>query len=136
MDRTLIIIKPDAIQRGLMGQIISRFEAVGMAIVRIRLTTASPQFMQRFYAEHRQMPHFDRLIDYMTSGPLCFIEMEGADALKRARVLAGATDPIEAAPGTIRGDLGLYLPRNALHTSDSPEAARSEIALVFDDGKA
>lgn len=126
-----MIIKPDAVQRGLVGEIISRFEAVGLRIARMSFTAPSRELISALYAEHRQAPHFERHIDYMTSGPSCFIEIHGAGALRRARTLVGATDPAGAAPGTIRGDFGIDLPRNSVHSSDSPEAAEREITLVF-----
>lgn len=126
-----MIIKPDAVQRGKVGEVISRFEAAGMQIAQMSLRQPSRELMQALYAEHRAAPHFGRHIDFMTSGPSCFIHLRGPDALARARALVGATDPASAAPGTIRGDLGIDLPRNCVHASDSEQAAEREIALVF-----
>lgn len=131
MERTLIIVKPDAVERGLVGEIISRFEAAGFAIMRMRFLTPTEELVREFYAEHREKWHFPRLIAYMTSGPCCYVELEREDAVERARGLTGATDPSEAAPGTIRGDLGINLPRNSVHASDCLEAAEREIALIF-----
>lgn len=126
-----MIVKPDAVQRGLVGEIISRFEAAGLAVARMKSFAPSGRLMSALYAEHREAAHFARHLDYMTSGPSCFIEIRGGGALRRARALVGSTDPAEAAPGTIRGDLGIDLPRNSVHASDSVEAARREIALIF-----
>ena len=126
------MVKPDAVQRGLVGAIVSRLEEAQLEISRMRFGTPSPRLMREFYAEHAQKPHFRRLIDYMTSGPMCFIEMTGGNAVARVRQLAGDTDPANAAPGTIRGDLAIDLPRNSIHASDSPEAAEYEAALIFD----
>ena len=131
MERTLIIVKPDAVERGLVGEIIARFEAAGFAIVRMRFLVPPEELVRQFYAEHAQKWHFPRLIAYMTSGPCCYVELERENAIERARRLTGATDPEEAAPGTIRGDLGIDLPRNSVHASDCLAAARREIALVF-----
>jgi nucleoside-diphosphate kinase len=131
MGRTLIIVKPDAVERGLVGEIISRFETAGLAIARMSFRMPSRGRFEEFYAEHSAKPHFERLIAYMTSGPSCFIEMMGTNAVRRARDLVGATDPREAAPGTIRGDLALDLPRNSVHASDSSRAAGREIGLIF-----
>lgn len=131
MEHTLVIIKPDAVERGLVGEIIARFEAAGFAIRRMRFLQLPADLARHFYAEHMDKPHFGRLIDYMTSGPACFLELERGNAIERARRLAGATDPDEAAPGTIRGDFGIDLPRNSVHASDCVEAAEREIALVF-----
>lgn len=132
MERTLIIVKPDAVERGLVGEIISRFEAAGFEILRMRFERPEPELFRRFYAEHEEKPHFKRLIEYMTSGPVCFVELARPEAVERARLLVGATDPNEATPGSIRGDIGIDLPRNSVHASDCPEAAEREVALVFD----
>jgi len=131
MERTLIIVKPDAVERGLVGEIISRFEAAGFAIVRTRFLVPPDELVRQFYAEHAAKWHFSRLIAYMTSGPCCYVELQRENAIERARQLTGATDPEEAAPGTIRGDLGINLPRNSVHASDCAEAAEREIALIF-----
>lgn len=131
MEETLVIVKPDAVQRGLVGEIVSRFEAAGFEIVRICLLEPDPELIRRFYAEHEGKPHFARLVDYMISGPSCFAHLRREDAIERARSLVGATDPADAAPGTIRGDLGINLPRNSVHASDCRRAAEREIALIF-----
>ena len=131
MDRTLVIVKPDAVQRGLVGEVISRFEAAGFEIVRMRLGRPSGELVRRFYSEHEGKPHFARLVTYMDSGPSCFAELRREGAIEQARALCGATDPDDAAPGTIRGDLGIDLPRNSVHASDAPGSAEREIALIF-----
>jgi len=131
MEDTLVIVKPDAVARGLVGQIIARFEDAGFEIVRMRMQEPDPELIRRFYAEHEGKPHFPRLVEYMVSGPMCFLQLRREGAVARARGLVGATDPADAAPGTIRGDLGIDLPRNSVHASDCATAAAREIALVF-----
>ncbi|MGD9495151.1 MAG: nucleoside-diphosphate kinase [Armatimonadota bacterium] len=130
-DRTLIIVKPDAVERGLVGQVLARFEAAGFEIVQMRFGQLPEELFRRFYAEHEGKPHFARLLAYMTSGPSCFAELRREGAVARARALCGATDPADALPGTIRGDLGINLPRNSVHASDAPASAQREIALIF-----
>jgi len=132
MQQTLVTIKPDAIERRLVGEIISRFERAGFEIVRAELRQPDADLFRRFYAEHEGRPHFARLMQYMLSGPSFFLQLRRDDAVETARALVGATDPASAASGTIRGDLGLALPRNSVHASDSAQAAAREIALVFD----
>lgn len=133
MEETLIIIKPDAVERGLVGEIISRFEAADFGIVHLRFAEPDETLFRRFYAEHEEKPHFPRLIAFMTSGPSCFAELRRENAIERARSLVGSTDPADAAPGTIRGDVGLDLPRNSVHASDCVQAAEREIGLIFGD---
>ena len=133
MEETLIIVKPDAVERGLVGEIISRFEAAGFEIVRMRFEKLPDEVVHRFYGEHEGKPYFPRLVEYMISGPSCFAQLRRGDAIERARALVGATDPASAAPGTIRGDLGLELPRNSAHASDCTRAAEREIGIVFAD---
>ena len=132
MEDTLVIVKPDAVARGMVGEIISRFEAAGFEIVRLRFESPDASLIRRFYAEHQDRPHFDRLVKYMTSGPSCFAQLRRDEAVEQARRLVGATDPTCAAPGTIRGDVGLDLPRNSVHASDCLDAAAREIGLIFD----
>jgi len=131
MEDTLVVIKPDAVERGLVGEIIARFEAAVFEIVQLRFAAPDEVLLRRFYAEHEGKPHFPRLIAYMISGPSCFAHLRREDAIERARSLVGATDPADAAPGTIRGDVGLDLPRNSVHASDSVKAAKREIELIF-----
>jgi nucleoside-diphosphate kinase len=131
MEETLVIVKPDAVGRGLVGEIISRLERAGFEIVRMRYENPARELIEHFYQEHREKPHFPRLVEYMASGPSCFIRLRRDDAVQRARSLVGDTDPTCARPGTIRGDLGLGLPRNTVHAADCSDAAAREIELIF-----
>lgn len=131
MERTLILVKPDAVQRGLIGEVLGRFEARGLRIVGLRLMHVDEALARRHYAEHDGKPFFAGLVDYITSSPLVAAVLEGPDAIAAARQTMGATRPTEAAPGTIRGDLGLEVGRNLVHGSDGPESAAREIALFF-----
>ncbi len=131
MERTLILVKPDAVQRGLIGEVLGRLEARGLRIVGLRLMHVDEALARRHYAEHDGKPFFAGLVDYITSSPLVAAVLEGPDAITAARQTMGATRPTEAAPGTIRGDLGLEVGRNLVHGSDGPESAAREIALFF-----
>ena len=131
MERTLILVKPDAVQRGLIGEVLSRLEARGLRIVGLRLMHVDDALARRHYAEHDGKPFFAGLVDYITSSPLVAAVLEGPDAIVAARQTMGATRPTEAAPGTIRGDLSLEVGRNLVHGSDGPESAAREIALFF-----
>jgi nucleoside-diphosphate kinase len=131
MEETLVIVKPDAVERALVGEILSRFERAGFEIVRMRFADPDEALIHRFYEHHQEKHFFPRLMAYMTSGPSCFMQLRGGGAIERARALVGETDPACAAPGTIRGDLGLDLPRNSVHASDCVEAAAREIGLIF-----
>ncbi|MYD65225.1 MAG: nucleoside-diphosphate kinase [Chloroflexi bacterium] len=131
MERTLILVKPDAVQRGLIGEVLGRLEARGLRIVGLRLMHVDEALARRHYAEHDGKPFFAGLVDYITSSPLVAAVLEGPDAIAAARQTMGATRPTEAAPGTIRGDLGLEVGRNLVHGSDGPESAAREIALFF-----
>ena len=131
MERTLIILKPDALQRRLIGRIIQRFEEKGLAIVGLKLVSISRDLAGRHYAAHKDKPFFPRLIEYITSGPVIVMALQGPRAIEMARMLMGATASFEASPGTIRGDFGADQTFNLVHGSDSPEAARNEIALFF-----
>ena len=133
MQRTLILIKPDAFGRGLTGEIIARLERKGLKIVALRAMTVSSELAERHYAEHVERPFFGELVEFITSGPLVAMVLEGADAVRAARQVIGATDPLDAAPGSIRGDLALRLGENLVHGSDSPESAGREISLFFDE---
>ena len=133
MERTLILVKPDAVQRGLIGEVLGRLEARGLRIVGLRLMHVDESLARRHYAEHDGKPFFAGLVDYITSSPLVAAVLEGPDAIAAARQTMGATRPTEAAPGTIRGDLGLEVGRNLVHGSDGPESAAREIALFFGD---
>ena len=131
MERTLILVKPDAVQRGLIGEVLGRLEARGLRIVGLQLMHVDEALARRHYAEHDGKPFFAPLVDYITSSPLVAAVLEGPDAIAAARQTMGATRPTEAAPGTIRGDLGLEVGRNLVHGSDGPESAAREIALFF-----
>ena len=131
MERTLILVKPDAVQRGLIGEVLGRLEGRGLRIVGLQLMHVDEALARRHYAEHEGKPFFAPLVDYITSSPLVAAVLEGPDAIAAARQTMGATRPTEAAPGTIRGDLGLEVGRNLVHGSDGPESAAREIALFF-----
>jgi len=135
MERTLVLIKPDAMQRGLAGEIISRLERRGLRIAALRLFQMDEALASRHYAEHVEKPFYRTLVDFITSCPIIAAVFEGPDAVEVVRTTMGATDPKKAAPGTIRGDLGLNITQNLIHGSDSPESARREIALFFDDAE-
>jgi nucleoside-diphosphate kinase len=131
MDRTLILVKPDAFARGLSGEIIARFERKGLAIVALRHMTVARELAERHYAEHAERPFFGELVDFIASGPIVAMVLEGQDAVKAARQTIGATDPLEAATGSIRGDFATEVGRNMVHGSDSPESAAREAGLFF-----
>src|SRR5438309_11810262 len=131
MERTLILVKPDAFARGLSGEIIARFERKGLRIVALKHMTMSRDLAGRHYAEHEGKPFFGELVDFITSGPLVAIVLEGEQAVAAARQVIGATNPIEAAPGSIRGDFAIETGQNLVHGSDSPESARREAKLFF-----
>jgi nucleoside-diphosphate kinase len=131
MDRTLILVKPDAFARGLTGEIVARFERKGLKIVEIRAMTVTRELAERHYAEHAERPFFGELVDFITSGPLVAMVLEGDDAVQAARQVIGATNPLEAAPGSIRGDLAIQTGQNLVHGSDSRESAVRESALFF-----
>jgi len=133
MDRTLILIKPDAFARNLTGEIIARFERKGLKIVGLREMTVTRELAERHYAEHAERPFFGELVDFITSGPIVAMVLEGTDAVRAARQLIGATNPLEAAPGTIRGDFAIEMGTNMVHGSDSDESAAREAALFFGD---
>ncbi|RJQ55840.1 MAG: nucleoside-diphosphate kinase [Actinobacteria bacterium] len=125
------MIKPDGVKRGLAGEVIKRFESVGLRIEKMRLEQLSKEIVEENYAEHRGKPFFGGVVRYVTSGPVVLMVVTGAGAVKIVRKLMGATDPCEAAPGTIRGDFALDISANVIHGSDSPESATREIALFF-----
>ena len=125
------MIKPDGVQRGLIGEIISRLERKGLKIVAMKMLSVSKDLAERHYAEHREKPFFQSLVDYITSGPVVAMVVEGKNAVKVVRTLVGATNPQEALPGTIRGDFGMDIGRNVIHASDSLESAEREISLFF-----
>lgn len=131
VERTLSIVKPDAVAKSLVGEIYARFEKGGLVIVAAKMVRLSPAAAGGFYAEHRGKPFFERLIDYMCSGPIMVQVLEGRDAIAVNRALMGATDPEQAAPGTIRADFAQSIDANAVHGSDSPASAEREIAYFF-----
>jgi nucleoside-diphosphate kinase len=131
MDRTLILVKPDAFARGLTGEIINRFERRGLKIAALKAMTLSAELAERHYAEHSERPFFGELVEFITSGPLVAMVLEGQDAVRAARQTIGATDPLEAETGSIRGDLALAKGQNLVHGSDSDESAARETALFF-----
>lgn len=133
MERTLVLIKPDAMQRGLAGEVISRLERRGLKIAAIRMLKVSTALAKKHYAEHDGKPFFPGLVEYITSSPIIAAVFEGKNAIKAVRQTFGATNPIEAAPGSIRADFGLEKGRNLTHASDSPASAKREIALFFGD---
>jgi nucleoside-diphosphate kinase len=131
MDRTLILVKPDAVQRRLTGEIIARFEHKGLSIAAAKHMTVARDLAERHYAEHAGKPFYEALVDFITGGPLVALVLEGYEAVTAARQVIGATNPLEAAPGSIRGDLGLEVRTNLVHGSDSAESAAREIGLFF-----
>lgn len=130
-EQTLAIIKPDAVKKDAIGDIISRYEKAGLKPVALRMMRMSKPVAEGFYAVHRQRPFFDSLTTFMASGPVVVLVLEGKDAVKRNRELMGATDPAKAAPGTIRAAHGTNIEFNAVHGSDSPDSARAEINYFF-----
>ncbi|KAK4147240.1 nucleoside diphosphate kinase [Dichotomopilus funicola] len=130
-ERTFIAIKPDGVQRGLVGNIISRFETRGFKLVALKLVTPGKEHLEKHYADLSSKPFFAGLVNYMNSGPIVAMVWEGLDAVKTGRVMLGATNPLSSAPGTIRGDFCLQTGRNVCHGSDSVESAEKEIALWF-----
>jgi nucleoside-diphosphate kinase len=134
MERTLILVKPDAFARALTGEIVARFERKGLRIAAMRLMTVSRELAERHYAEHAERPFFGELVDFITSGPTLAFVLEGEGAIATARRTIGATNPAEADPGSLRGEFGLAMPNNLVHGSDSPESAEREIGLWFPDG--
>lgn len=133
-ERTLVIIKPDAVQRGLIGEITARFERRGLKIAAMRLETVSRETAETHYGEHKGKPFYEGLVEYITSSPSVLMVLEGPDAIAITRTTMGATKPAEAAPGTIRADFGMEIGRNLVHGSDSPESAKREVGTFFGDG--
>jgi nucleoside-diphosphate kinase len=132
VERTLVLIKPDAMQRALAGEILGRFEQRGLGVVDAKLLTVDRALAEEHYAEHVEKEFFGGLVDFITSAPTLALVLEGEGAIAIVRMTMGATNPADAAPGTIRGDLALSMPDNLVHGSDSPESAAREIALWFD----
>ncbi|MCY0898330.1 MAG: nucleoside-diphosphate kinase [Firmicutes bacterium] len=131
MASTFVMVKPDGVRRGLVGEVIRRFEQKSLHLVAMKLMEITPELAAQHYAEHREKPFYQELITFITSGPVVAMVFAGRDAVQVARTLMGATDPVNAAPGTIRGDFGLEITQNVVHGSDSPESAEREIQLYF-----
>jgi nucleoside-diphosphate kinase len=136
-ERTFVMVKPDGVQRGLVGEVISRLEERGLKLVAAKFMQIDRDLAEEHYGEHEGKPFFEGLVSFITSGPVMAMVWEGADAIRQVRRMMGATDPAEAAPGTIRGDLGLDLGRNVIHGSDNedPGANEREIDLFFDESE-
>lgn len=130
-EHTFIMVKPDGVRRGLVGEVVGRFEAKGLTLEAMRLLTIDRPMAERHYAEHVGKPFFDDLVEFITSGPVVAMEWSGPGAVGVCRTLMGATDPAAAAPGTIRGDFGLEIGENIVHGSDSPESAERELGIFF-----
>jgi nucleoside-diphosphate kinase len=131
MERTLILVKPDAFERNLTGEIIARFERKGLRLVALKLMTMTRELAQQHYAEHEGKPFFEELVTFITSGPLVAMVLEGEQVVAAARQVIGATNPLEASPGSIRGDLAISVGQNMVHGSDAPESGQREVALFF-----
>jgi nucleoside-diphosphate kinase len=131
LSRTLILIKPDAFERRLTGEVIARFERKGLTMVAMKYMTVDRELAERHYDEHREKPFFGDLVEFITGGPLVAMVLEGHEAVTAARQAIGATNPLEAAPGSIRGDFGLEVQTNLVHGSDSDESAAREVGLFF-----
>ena len=133
LERTLVLVKPDAMRRSLAGEIVARLERRGLELRAARLLTVDRSLAEEHYAEHTEKPFFGELVDFITSGPTLALVVEGEEAIKLVRTTMGATNPADAAPGTIRGDLSLSMPDNLVHGSDAPESADREVRLWFPD---
>ena len=134
-ERTLVLVKPDGVQRGLIGEVIRRIEARGPKLVALKLMRVTEELAGRHYAEHREKPFFGGLVSFITSAPLVAMVWEGPGAVAMVRTMMGATNPASAAPGTIRGDLAVDFGMNVIHGSDSPESAEREVSLFFSPGE-
>ncbi len=134
-ERTLSIIKPDAVAKNVIGEIYSRFEKAGLRIIAAKMMHLTREQAGEFYAVHKERPFYDDLVSFMTSGPVMVQVLEGENAIARNREIMGATNPAEAAPGTIRADFASSIDENAVHGSDGPDTARQEIAFFFGDGE-
>ncbi len=131
MEQTFVMVKPGAAQRGLIGEIIARFESRGLKIVAMKMVHVTFELAERHYAEHKGKPFYNELVNYITSGPVVAMVLEGSNAISVVRNMMGKTDPLESAPGTIRGDYGLFTGKNIVHGSDSETSAKREIGLFF-----
>ncbi len=131
IEKTLILVKPDGVQRGLIGEIISRYERKGLKIVGLKLLQMTRDTAEELYAIHKEQPFYDKLIEFMVDKPIVAIAIEGKNAIKITRLINGATDPLESAPGSIRGDYSTDITYNLVHASDCAENAKSELAILF-----
>lgn len=131
MERTYLMVKPDGVQRGLVGEVIARFEKKGFKIAGLKMLQISRELAEKHYGEHLGKPFFEPLVGFITSGPVVAMVIEGLDAVSAAREMMGATNPLKAAPGTIRGSFGIDIGRNVIHGSDSLESAKREISIFF-----
>ena len=131
IENTYVMVKPDGVARGLVGEVVSRLERKGLTLENMRMLTISTEMAGRHYAEHTDKPFFGELVEFITSGPVVATEWSGESAVSVARTLMGGTDPAEAAPGTIRGDFGIVITHNIVHGSDSVESAERELAIFF-----
>ena len=135
MEKTLILIKPDGVQRGLMGEIIGRFERRGLKLIGMKFMQVSRELAETHYGVHRERPFFNALVEYITSAPIVAMAWEGNNAIAAARATIGATKPVDAAPGSIRGDFGMEIGRNLVHGSDSPENGVAEVGYFFSEAE-
>ena len=133
MERTFLMIKPDGVQRNLVGEIIQRFEAKGFTLVGLKMMQVSSELAEKHYAVHKERPFFPSLVDFITSSPVVAMVWQGEGVIASARKIIGATNPLNAEPGTIRGDFGISVGRNLIHGSDSPDTAKDEVSLWFSD---
>ena len=131
VENTYVMVKPDGVARGLVGEVVSRFENKGLELIRMRMLTIDRELAGRHYAEHTEKPFFGELVDFITSGPVVAMEWSGESAVSVARTLMGGTNPAEASPGTIRGDLATVITQNIVHGSDSVESAERELGIFF-----
>ncbi len=135
MERTFLMIKPDGVQRNLVGEIIQRFEAKGFTLVGLKMMQVSSELAEKHYAVHKERPFFPSLVDFITSSPVVAMVWEGDGVIASARKIIGATNPLNAEPGTIRGDFGISVGRNLIHGSDGPDTAKDEVSLWFSDAE-
>ncbi|MFQ3542980.1 nucleoside-diphosphate kinase [Halobacillus rhizosphaerae] len=135
MEKTFLMIKPDGVQRSLVGEITSRFEKKGFKLAAAKLMVIPNELAEKHYGEHKERPFFGELVEFITSGPVFAMVWEGEDVIATARLMMGATNPKDAAPGTIRGEYGVIVGKNIIHGSDSPESAEREIGLFFDENE-
>ncbi len=133
VERTLVLVKPDGVERGLIGEVVSRFERKGFKIVALKMLKMTREMAEEFYSVHKDKPFFNDLVEFITSGPIVAMMLEGDSAIEVVRLMIGATDGRKAAPGTIRGDFALSIQNNIVHASDSPESFEREYKIVFKD---